>query len=1236
MLPRQFLKVCLISTIMIFSFGRQAMSAGRVMVCVGRGSTVQPPRDMSLYSVEARCFAQEMGLAGFPEALREANLLFINQKSRYALEAAIKGENGRAIRAFLARGGVMWIDRASDGGPRITDFMKTLGVEAPPQRIGGYGVYVTNPKSKNTILSTPKSQIGEVRGHQYWTTWPKSLEPLLVGREDPRRAAMLLASGVQGKGLIFFTTAGDGWSERLDALVENVLVRAFGPLPAPGETHPVFDPYQLRKPLANTAHLIKAGHVEWHVANAPRRSIFLISEPVGMSRRNAYVELACRSNGETLRAFTAAGVELPAQALGGGRVAVSVPLRKYDDLAVYVYAGGKTAGRTQSIGPFSLQQTPEGWLMRNDLFEAITARARPSLLRIRPYGSTKNMLCTWGDPERWLGNGTDFAWDHSGAKTGPARITAAVVADGPVVKILRYTMQMDKGRRVVDISLVRGATALFYRLRSDTPQRMLTETGWQPGPSHTDDTYWYEADDGLKRLPIVRKPGSRHAYGKHHKEPWYAIVDEKANEVGGGFSQRPRGGAFPVTYFCHLLHGHLISQWHSFDVKGTRGGWVAAKGDAHAVRSAYIAWRHPPVVTVGVRQAQKDAPAPRRPVFGRDFIRLLGGFRRYYPRNTRLGLDAWADSAVSTMKVMAGNYAQMGDHVRMADFPPFIRTMHAHGVGASLKINTRRMGCTIKNREKYLQATRVQARYGGDLYYLLDEFAHQDNCEVCQADFKRRTGLDLPRNLDTSKLPDETTYQAILWRMNTLTGLVRQMTAIVKEHHPDARTFIVTSPKQMSSIVTSHNDQETWSGIIDSTSSDLYSTDFSKVRFALQYIRGAQGNSRPILTVHGATFTPEALYVNLAPHLMHGGNALWFFSTWWQRHGRNVQQPVLREYELLRDSGYEDLLARAHPVRYAAVLCERNSFFDSIRRGQLNGRRALYHVYVEKQAALRNVPMDIVFASHLETDLPNYRVLVVPSGRGMSDRSAKAVAAWVHRGGKVIVEGEALLTPALAALCGVDAQDAPRDLRKDVEGTGGTLKGLTLSAGTRAMPLVARGARVLATAGGGAVVTTRRAGKGTAVALALINVPHDLLHPLVLDLGGRLPLEADAASNPDVRVTALTDGTRTAIGVFNEHFSDPRTVRIALGDIAPRRRRVATNVHTGTRRQVTDTLTMTLAGKRWNFILLEDSGSAPPLAAPGGFVNANAYARWPGMTFLKLARIFHTPFWGGRGAARRG
>ncbi len=445
--------------------------------------------------------------------------------------------------------------------------MTSLGAPIPDKAVSsrtGHGIdLVIKPGSNHPLL---RGQ-ADAMGYECWNTCPDGLQVLMVERET-ERAGVLIADQVQSQGTVVYAKTVDGWTterhENVRPLIDNVLLRAFGPPPAPGQTHPIFDPYKPRTPAANTTHLAGVHKMLWDVPDARYRKVFLVSEPIGMARKTAYVEVQWKTPSGAdmgiVRSFTAGGIELYTQQIANDRFAIAMPLRAYDDQLIAIYIGGQMPTNLRQMrysgGP-EIKSTPHGWQLRNDHFEALLGLERPQLWLMRPLGgSSNNIFQSWGNPSHWLGNGTDFAI-RTKRRAGPIASNARVVLDGPVRKTIRYTTQFEEHDLVSEISLVRGSPVLFYRVSSSTPHSVALETGWSPGDSMANDSLWYEAVDGLKQLPLVFDPATDYTLDKHAKETWYAIADSETNEVGGGFRERDNANQFDLRLYSHHIHGQL-------------------------------------------------------------------------------------------------------------------------------------------------------------------------------------------------------------------------------------------------------------------------------------------------------------------------------------------------------------------------------------------------------------------------------------------------------------------------------------------------------------------------------------------------------------------------------------------------------------------------------------------------------------------------------------------------------
>ena len=147
------------------------------------------------------------------------------------------------------------------------------------------------------------------------------------------------------------------------------------------------------------------------VPDARYRKVFLVSEPIGMARKTAYVEVQWKTPSGAdmgiVRSFTAGGIELYTQQIADDRFAIAMPLRAYDDQLIAIYIGGQTPADPRQMrysgGP-EIKSTSRGWQLRNDHFEALLGHERPQLWLMRPLeGSSNNIFQSWGNPSRWLG-----------------------------------------------------------------------------------------------------------------------------------------------------------------------------------------------------------------------------------------------------------------------------------------------------------------------------------------------------------------------------------------------------------------------------------------------------------------------------------------------------------------------------------------------------------------------------------------------------------------------------------------------------------------------------------------------------------------------------------------------------------------------------------------------------------------------------------------------------------------
>ena len=1131
-----------------------ALAAQRVMVIYNHEGRSFPGRNLSIYDVDARRFEGE-ALEGFAEALADAQLLYVGQTAGGALSANVFGvpEHAEAVKAFLARGGILMVDYNGLGKGAGVKFFADLGLKHPGDTQGEYYDTVVAPDAKHPILSEPHKMSGEVgSAYGWWTGWQDSFTCLCCKQGEPDKAATLVADEVAGKGTIVLTRMFDVFRDKADApkhLFENILTCAFGALPGPGEAVPIYDPYELREPAVNACYLSQAHLARWHLESAPTRVPVVIGEPIGLERQAAAVSISWSfpegTTPESIRVFTYAGYELPCQVRVAGaeqrtfEALALVNLKPYQQRLLYVYFGPE-ANESEAPAPMlSASASDEGFELHNDRLRVLLDPALPEIAEIAPLGArVRSELATWAPIDR--GRCNSFRHREEGET-----YEVSLTEDGPVRKTVTYVGP----DLTVTYALHAGSDAIFYRVAAKESSSVSRFTGWAPGGDGLHDAMWYESEDGLKRAALLGGGFYRpfDNIRSFMKEGWLAFEDDRG-EVCGEFLDLEQIGK--IAPYVHSIHGQTAIVSTRLEDGRVQGAFVAARGDHNAVREAYLAWKNPPAAVLGAPQTPGDVPEPHVPVLGQDFLRIHGGLNWFLASVTVRDPDELMPRLVREVVDRGGNYI-IGDDRRSEYVEPLIREAHKVGMGVCLAPRVFPGGkhpCPYAEHDAYVAAAENAATYGADGYYLVDEFWFRGNCEVCRKGFKDKYGMDIPDELDFHRLAEPPMHNWMLFKMEVINDLIRDMTAAVRKDNPEAFVFHVTSPNNHFRLEMYH-DLETHSQWVSANNSDLYSTQLEHTRYMMAYIRGAQGNDRPVYTVNGCMYKPEDVALNLRHHLMCGANALWYFSLTFSRMYPEVMEACDEGFRMLRDTGLGDILARTRPVRYAAVLRSRAGWYDCVRRGEKASGLVDYEARIRQRVLLHNLPVEVVFTRHLTPEvLDDYRLLIMPSQRELEPETAQLIAAWVREGGKVLVEGETAQNATLAELCKVqigERLEGPADLT----GTGEPLAGVAEQVSSSYVNVTATEPEIVAKIGDQPAVTICQAGKGTAAYLSLLDAPEELIEPLVRHLAGTPPLTVPAEVARDIEVSALTDGARTVVAAYNRHVREPRSFAITLSGV---------------------------------------------------------------------------------------
>jgi len=1147
---RGVLTALILTSIVLLLAAGVALAAGRTMVVYNAEGRTHPHREMSLYDVDVHRF-QGDSVDGFASALSDAQCLYIGQYSGPQAQAAIFAvpEYAEAVGDLLSRGGMLIFDY-NGLGESLADFFAQVGLSYPGRPAGEYYDIAVAPDATPPIASEPHGISGDL-GSAYgsWTDWADDFTALLTAKGEPSRAALLVADGVAGAGTVIVTQAYGIFRDEEGApkeLFENIISLAFGGLPGPGEAIAVFDPYERREPAANPCYLARSEQAPWHAADAQMRLPVVVGEPIGLERRSSAVSipvtLPAGADAGSARVYTWAGFELPCQARVTDEAARSCEVLTVTDLApheqklLYVYFGGAASQGQANPGLLEAASTGDGFALRNDRLRVMLDPEQPQPRVIAPLGArVANELANWRDVDRGMCNSIRNL-DES--------YEVALTEDGPVRKTVAYTGP----DLTISYSMLAGSDALFYEIRALQSTGVSRMTGWAPGGDGTHDTMWYESPEGLKRA--VLRTGEFYRpfedIRPFMKEGWLAFEDDRGEVVGEFFDldQTTR-----VTPYVHSARGHTAPVSNQLEDGRMTGAFVAALGDHNAVRQTYIAWKNPPEAAVGAVQRPADVPEPKVPEFGRDFLRISGGLNWFLGTTTVSDPDELMPLLIRRIMADGANYV-IGDDRRKEYVAPLVREAHRAGVGVLLKPRAFQASdrlCPFAHHDDYVAGAANVASYGPDGAYLVDEFQFPGNCDECRTAFEERYGMPMPEKLDFARLADPAMHNWMLYKMEVINDLIRDMTAAVREQVPDAFVFHVTSPNNHFRLEGYH-DLETQSQWVTTTNSDLYSTGVDHTRYMLAYIRGAQGNDRPVFTVNGCLYDADDVALNLRQHLMYGSNALWYFDLTFSRMYPEAAGANYEGFRMLRDTGLGQVLAQARPVRHTAVLRSRAGWMACLKRGEKSGRLLDYERRIQDRVLMHNVPTEILFSSHLTPDaLGDYKVLIVPSEPVIEPEVADTIAQWVQQGGRVIVEGEAARNETLARLCGVtvgDRAEGPADLSGS-----GPLAGADAQISSAYLQVASTEGEAVGTVGDSPAVSIAERGQGRACYVSLLDAPTELVRELVLDLGGPPPISVPEEASRDIEVSALSDGARTVVMVYNSHVNEPRTVDLTLNDL---------------------------------------------------------------------------------------
>ena len=358
----------------------------------------------------------------------------------------------------------------------------------------------------------------------------------------------------------------------------------------------------------------------------------------------------------SVRSLTPYGDEQPCQVREldrqGHRVEIAfiADLRARGQAPLLVYCGSQELATPQYPVPrgFSLREGRDYYHLENRRLRVELDKKSGRVAALIPVGgSGRNQL------------GEFFPYARGDGNVGFWGGTAKVTEDGPIRKTLSYE---HPGMRT-ELSLYRGSCVLYYRLVPSSPCAISSMAIWTPqGDCRHDRLYYETAEEYYLQRPGVKRAQIRHVSSDDLKtfelpdlkEGRLAFEDERG-EVAGDLFQLKRGR--PPSLLQHGTGDQIRRSVPR--AREHRGALIAARGNYKIVRSAYLSWVNPPVVTLGYPQ-RRASLRPKVPIFGEDFIRMhygsygaRYGFRRRNERSaeelvwyvSRLGANCFGFSA---------------------------------------------------------------------------------------------------------------------------------------------------------------------------------------------------------------------------------------------------------------------------------------------------------------------------------------------------------------------------------------------------------------------------------------------------------------------------------------------------------------------------------------------------------------------------------------------------------------
>jgi hypothetical protein len=952
-----------------------------------------------------------------------------------------------AVRTLLKRGGVLFLDYGTNmSSPQLIRFLKTIKAKNP-----GYA-------SKQTLRSYPPilNQQGiallgqapnqldtksllEYGAYGAWLHVPSGLSVLAKMNQPPKAAALLMQEEVLGKGRVFFCHVTKVWLKQSRsshyAFQENLISNLVGKnikKSGPGQPQSVVDTYRRAKPAANPLYLSQTKMVGWWNDAYKRRIPILIAEPIGKARRDAPVMITVGGEVANAKLVTHYGEEIVSQQISGTKgktqLVFLTDLKPYEHRLLFVYTDGPASTPSAIRQGLKVDLTQSRASLRNDAIAVSLPRNEAAISSLRLVrGGLGNAVARWGDIDsgramqpqvkvkEWLP--AEIIWQ------GPVQVTISHKAKGRPGEVLTTLFAGDNPYLVMTVK----APGKTFKMFSD----------WSPSGRADNFDIAYASQDGVKLISTRMQSGTDFGFRLENIAPflsenWFALQAPGRETIGVCMD----GSKLKKLYFdrriikgitTRITLDNKARQTHSFRIVLDKGSWKH-------VHKNYIEFTNPPVVQQGVSEIRSDINVST-PVPSRDHSRIIYLREKYMLPNLRfVGPEEARQKAkklvthalkwganVLRMR-MSGNAnpttIALWEEVRalskkhgLATFGPFL-PKNPHTKAERAQFDERERPCPVKHRDDYYlrmwrDSSATTAEHGGcEEVHLLDEYRFINMTDEAKALFKKRYGGELPPAFP-ARFKDQMYANSLLYRMNVINELNRDLAKVVRKSLPDTTVTSVVNLKGLNRLWRI-SDMEEQSRYLDMPGVDLYSAE-SYYRKILMFTRGAYDNKALVENcigysdIQGVRRQLQLSTVYGASMLNFGGSDTLLLSP------QKMDDAVGPHFVWMKLSGMSQLLSQMKPIRYAALLRDRNFFIKSIKNMELPSDMKAFTLErgLHALADLNNLQTDMVFSRFFKPEaLKGYKLLIVPDNKYLSKEFAKTIRGFAEDGNCVYVEGK--------------------------------------------------------------------------------------------------------------------------------------------------------------------------------------------------------------------------------------